>query len=304
VATDVRWTVIDGLNRVLAEIEQQLNGEIDVEDLARTALTSSYHLRRMFSALAGMPLSTYVRRRRMTLAAAEVIAGRTSLLEIAIRYGYGSSDAFGRAFRDVHGVTPSAARGRRAALTTQPRLTLRLTIEGETAMHHRIVEKDAFTIAGGHVRVPLQYEGVNPHIAAFIDGLPDDLHARLEALSDQQPAGILAVTHVLDPAREEGSDVDYYHAAITSGPVPEDLDTLQVPSLTWAVFEVDGPFPDALQRLWADTAAVWFPSNPYRAIHGPELLKLEFADEGATARCELWIPVEPESVTAGAATGG
>ncbi len=287
--------MIEGLNRALADIERGLTGEVDVDALARTALTSTYHLRRMFSALAGMPLSVYVRRRRMTLAAAEVVAGDVPLLEIATRYGYGSTEAFGRAFRDVHGVAPAEARGG-AALTTQPRLAFRLTIEGASAMHHRIVEKGPFTVVGERVTVPLQFEGVNPHIAAFIGALPADVHGRIKALSDQEPAGILAVTHDRDaaPVAEEGSDIDYYHATITSGPVPDDLDALPVPAGTWAVFEVSGPFPETLQRLYADTAAVWFPSNPYRSVPGPSLLRMELADDQASATCELWIPVEPE----------
>jgi len=162
-------------------------------------------------------------------------------------------------------------------------------------MRHRIIDKGPFTIAGKHVRVPLQYQGVNPHIAAFIAALPDEVHTRIAALSDQDPAGILAVTYVRDPAREEGSDVDYYHAVATSGQAPDDLDILAVEAMTWAVFESSGPFPDALQQLWADTAAVWFPSNPYRAIHGPELLRLDLADDQATATCELWMPIESEA---------
>jgi AraC family transcriptional regulator len=63
----------------------------------------------MFSSLAGMPLSEYIRRRRMTLAAGDVIAG-DDLLAIAVRYGYGSAEAFGRAFRSVHGIAPADAR--------------------------------------------------------------------------------------------------------------------------------------------------------------------------------------------------
>ena len=288
--------MIDGFNRALARIEERLDQDVDVEELARLALTSTYHFRRLFSALAGMPLSTYVRRRRMTLAAAEVQAGDASLLAIAARYGYGSTEAFGRAFRAVHGVSPGALRvgDVPVVLVTQPRLTFRLTVEGDTSMRHRIVDKGPFTIAGKKARVPLIYEGVNPHMAAFLEGLPDEIHGRIKALSDQDPAGILAVTHVLDEGREEGSDVDYYHATVTSGEVPDDLDVLEVPAWTWAVFEVSGPFPEALQSLWADTAAVWFPSNPYRAIHGPELLKVAYSEDHTHADCELWIPVEHE----------
>lgn len=101
--------MIDGLNRALEHIEHHLGHDIDVDELARIALTSPYHLRRMFAALAGPPLSAYVRGRRMTLAAADVQAGRASLLDIAIRYGYDSAEAFSRAFRSVHGVAPRDA---------------------------------------------------------------------------------------------------------------------------------------------------------------------------------------------------
>jgi AraC family transcriptional regulator len=288
--------VIEGLNAALVRLEDQIEGDVDIdmEELARLAATSTYHLRRMFSSLAGMSLSTYVRRRRMTLAAAEIRAGRTGLLEIAVRFGYGSTEAFARAFREVHGAPPRAARDDSVELVTQPRLQFRLTIEGDTPMRHRIVDKDAFGIVGRRRTVPLIYEGVNPHITEFIAELPEDLHGRLQALSDQEPSGILAVTYVRDPDRPEGSDVDYYHAVATSRPVPDDLDHLAVPAATWAVFEVSGPFHDALQRLWADTAAVWFPSNPYRAVHAPELLKIRVSEDQAPADCQLWIMVEPD----------
>lgn len=288
--------MIDGLNRVLEHIELHLEDEVDVDELARIALTSTYHLRRMFSSLAGMSLSAYVRRRRMTLAAAALRAGELEMLELAIRYGYGSTEAFGRAFRDVHGVTPRQARTQDVALTTQPRLVFRLSVQGDSAMRHRIVDKEPFTIAGRKRTVPLIHEGVNPHITEFIASLPADVHDRVKGLSDQDPAGILAVTHVHDAGREEGGDVDYYHAAATTRPVPDDFDTLEVDAGTWAVFEVSGPFPEALQRLWADTAAVWFPSNPYRAVDAPELLRMQLSEDRTTATCELWIKVEPDHV--------
>ena len=111
--------MLESLNGTLEYIEEHLREPIDVGELARTALTSEYHLRRMFSALAGMPLSEYVRRRRLTMAGAEVVVGERTLLDIAVRYGYGSGEAFARAFRAMHGVGPGASarsvRGRRSA---------------------------------------------------------------------------------------------------------------------------------------------------------------------------------------------
>ncbi|GAA1111287.1 hypothetical protein GCM10009642_56980 [Nocardiopsis metallicus] len=102
--------MLDRLNEALQQVERDLGAPVDVAAMARTALTSEYHFRRMFSVLSGMSISEYARRRRLTLAGAEVIAGRDTLLDIAVRYGYGSAEAFGRAFRAVHGISPGEAR--------------------------------------------------------------------------------------------------------------------------------------------------------------------------------------------------
>ncbi|MGX1769123.1 helix-turn-helix transcriptional regulator [Dietzia sp. NPDC055343] len=101
--------MIEILNRLVDEIEDNLAGELDVEAIATASGTTDYHLRRMFSSLAGMPVSEYLRRRRMTVATADVM-GEEDLLTIAVRYGYGSTEAFGRAFRAVHGVSHGAVR--------------------------------------------------------------------------------------------------------------------------------------------------------------------------------------------------
>lgn len=98
--------MLERLNEAMAHIERHLDQQIEVADLARIALTSEYHFRRLFSALAGMPLSEYIRRRRLTVAGADVLAGERTLLDVAVRYGYGSAEAFARAFHAVHGVGP------------------------------------------------------------------------------------------------------------------------------------------------------------------------------------------------------
>jgi AraC family transcriptional regulator len=77
-----------------------------------------------------MPLSEYVRRRRMTVAAADVVRGEDDLLSIAVRHGYGSTEAFGRAFRAVHGTGPGDVRRDGGPLRAQPQLRFRLTEPG------------------------------------------------------------------------------------------------------------------------------------------------------------------------------
>jgi AraC family transcriptional regulator len=288
--------VITALNRLVDLVEQHLGEELDVKALARTSGTTEYHLRRMFSSLAGIPLSEYVRRRRMTIAAADIVRGEDDLLSIAVRHGYGSTEAFGRAFRAVHGAGPGDVRRDGGPLRTQPQLRFRLTVEGNIPMDTRIANRPAFRLVGHAARVPLIHQGINPHIQEHITALPKEEHARLLALSDTEPAGLLQVCDDLDPDRVEGSELTYVHgvAVPLDTEVPTDLDTIEVPAGRWAVFGSAGPYPDALQQIWAATATEWFPSNPWRLRPGPEIVALlERADDFSTARCELWLPVEP-----------
>ena len=100
---------LNNWNAALDDLELHLDGEIDLEKTGRIAGCTAYHFQRMFSYLAGVPLSEYVRRRRMTRAAADLQKG-DKVLDVALRYGYESPTAFNRAFRAVHGITPSAAK--------------------------------------------------------------------------------------------------------------------------------------------------------------------------------------------------
>jgi AraC family transcriptional regulator len=284
--------VLERLNQAMEHIEHHLDQRIEVSDLARIAVTSEYHLRRLFSALAGIPLSHYIRRRRLTVAGAEVLAGQRTLLEVAVRYGYTSGEAFARAFRAMHGVGPGEARRAGASLQSQPRMSFRLIVEGSSSMRYRIVEKEEFQVVGKKARVPLVHEGVNPHIAAFIRGLGQETLQRIQSLSDQEPEGIVSVSDNLDGSRAEGTELDYYHGVVSSADVPEDLEALTVPAGTWAVFENSGTFPQALQYLWRDVFTQWFPSNPYQSRPGPEILRTRLSQDAAQADAELWIPVE------------
>ncbi|MEV0674984.1 AraC family transcriptional regulator [Actinosynnema sp. NPDC050436] len=288
--------MIAALNRLVDLVEEQLGEELDVDRLAKAVGTTGYHLRRMFSSLAGMTLSEYVRRRRMTVAAADVVRGRDDLLGIAVRFGYGSTEAFGRAFRAVHGAGPGEVRRHGGPLRTQPQLRFRLTVEGSVPVDTRIVERPAFRLIGHATRVPLIHRGVNPHIQRHVAALPPEEHARLKSLSAMEPAGLLQVCDDLDPDGVEGSELTYLHGVAVPGETsaPADLDAVEVPAGRWAVFRTSGPYPETLQNAWAATATEWFPSNPWRSRPGPSIVAvLDRAADFSTATCELWLPVEP-----------
>lgn len=290
--------MLERWNDAIDAIDERLTAEIDIAELARMTLTSEYHFRRVFSALAGMPVSEYVRRRRMTIGAADVLDG-VPLADLAVRFGYGSADAFSRAFRSVHGIGPEQARSAGASLRSQPRLRFHLTLEGASAMRHRIESLTSFRIVGASTRIPLVYTGPNPDMIAFRRSLPEGLDARLTDLADDGlPAGPLSASTGFSDDRADGSPFDYWHGVATTrttDALPDDLDTLEVPAHTWVVFEVEAQhdFTGAMQALWRDAYGDWFPSNPYRVVPAPEILcVLESSEDWSSGRAELWMAVE------------
>ncbi|OBF30136.1 AraC family transcriptional regulator [Mycobacterium sp. ACS4331] len=286
--------MIEALNRLVDEIESHLGDDLDIDALAATVGTTGYHLRRMFSSLAGMPVSEYVRRRRMSVAAADVIGGE-DFLTIAVRYGYGSTEAFGRAFKAVHGVSHGQVRRDGGPLRSQPQLRFRLTVEGSAPVDARIVDRPDFRLIGHAARVPLIHEGINPHIQAHIAALPAEEHQRLKQLSNTDPAGLLQVSADVDPDYREGSELTYLHgvAVTTDTAVPDGLDAIDVPAGSWVVFRTAGAHPAALQSAYAASATEWFPANPWRLRPGPSIVAvLDRAPDFSTATCDLWVPVE------------
>lgn len=292
--------MLERWNDAVDAIDERLAESIDIADLARMTLTSEYHFRRVFSALAGMPVSEYVRRRRMTMAAADVLDG-APLADLAVRFGYGSADAFSRAFRSVHGIGPEQARAAGSTLQSQPRLRFHLTLEGASTMQHRIVPLGTFTIVGRCARIPLVHSGPNPDMIAFRRSLPASLDDQLADLADDDlPAGPFSASTGFTDDRADGSLFDYWHGVATRrrpDGLSNSFDELDVPAHTWVVFEVEAheDFTGAMQALWRDAYGSWFPSNPYRVVPAPEILcVLERADDWSAGRAELWMAVERE----------
>lgn len=277
-------------NQALRYIEERLDGDIDMAEVARRAGCSQYQFTRTFSFLAGVSLSEYVRRRRMTLAAGELRSGQARVIDLAVKYGYSSADAFSRAFGAVHGVPPSQSRD--ASLTSYPPMSFGLTIQGGEEMKYRIVSQPAFRVIGVSRRVRLIYEGINPEIAAMWQSLSQAMIDTLTELSNVEPRGLIQATTDFSEDREEGSSIEHYIGAASTRECPAGLRALEVPAGDWAVFPTEGPFPKTMQDVWARIYTEWFPASGYRHAGGPELVWSEKRDiTSPNYRNEIWIPV-------------
>lgn len=285
--------LLKDMKNALTYIEDNLTNTIDPKEIARLALCSEFHFKRMFSFLAGIPLSEYIRRRRLTLAAFELKDSNTKVIDIALKYGYNSPDSFTRSFQQLHGITPSEARNTGQSLKAFPPMTFQLSIKGDTPMNYRIEEKEAFHLVGIQKRVPIVFNGVNPEIAAMWQSLTMEMINTLKQLSDVAPIGLLsASTNFSEGRMEEKGELDHFIGVATTQPCPENLTQLDVAASSWAVFEVVGPFPETLQNIWGRIYSEWFPSSGYEQVQGPEILWNADKDTTSpTFRSEIWIPV-------------
>lgn len=288
----------ENLNKALNYIEDTLSDTFQIEEAARLACCSTYHFQRMFTYIAGIPLSEYIRRRKMTLAAADLIAG-SSVLDTALRYGYDSPTAFNRAFQSVHQVPPSQAKKEGVSLKAYPRITFKLIIKGDAEMNYQIITKPSFRIVG--LASPLSKEleqnfSEVPKLwaKASESGL---LLQRILPLMNQEPRGVLGVSACMD-AENGGDGWCYYIAAASDLPIPEDLkDTLSeytVPACTWAVFSGKGTMPDSVQELEKRAVTEWLPSSGYEYADAPDI-ELYLNADPANAVFEVWLPVHKKN---------
>ncbi|WP_028777561.1 AraC family transcriptional regulator [Shimazuella kribbensis] len=282
------------MNDAIDYIETHLTEEIDYQEVARISLCSEYHFKRMFSFLAGVSLSEYIRNRRLTLAAFDLMERKFRVIDVAVEYGYRSADSFSRAFQKLHGISPSEVTVKKQILKAFPRMTFQLTIQGGEEMRYRIEEKEAFRIVGLKKRVPIIFHGVNPEMTSMVKSLDDDMIRELKNLSNIEPKGIIsASTNFSEGRMEEKGELDHYIGVATTKESPANWNCLEVSAYTWAVFESIGPFPNTLQNIWGRIYSEWFPSSHYEQVEGPEILWNECKDTTSTSyKSEIWIPVQ------------
>lgn len=271
---------IDRLNRAMDYVESHLEGP-DWQEAAGIACCSPYHFQRMFALLAGVSLSEYVRRRRMSRAAADLQSGER-ILDVALKYGYSSPTAFNRAFQAVHGLPPSQAKKPGVGLKSYPPLRFAITVQGVEEMEYRIETKDAFRIVG--VSAPLgqdMEENFRNVPQLWGRAAADGTIPRLAALIDGQPRGLLGVCGGKDNSR-------YFIAAASSAPAADGLEEYTVPALTWAVFPGGGDSAEAVQRLQRRVVTEWLPTSGYEYAEGPDV---EVYLNPECTSFEVWIPV-------------
>ncbi|UQZ34101.1 AraC family transcriptional regulator [Paenibacillus sp. PK3_47] len=276
------------LQQAIDYVEHHLGSAVEVEDIAAAAQTSKYHFQRVFHALTGFTVTEYVRNRRLTLAAEELAGSDGKVIDIALKYGYETPEAFTRAFQRLHGVTPQMAKKPNVKLKSFSRISFQIQIKGETEMNYRIVEEQAATVIGQDVLI---HKEPYTEVPAFVERIwKDGTHDRINESAGRLHGSLLFGYHY--DFKEDGS-----RRYLMGIELPEDakavgeLTTLYIPTQTYAVFE--GP---EIKGVWRRIYSEWFPSSGFEQVEGPCLEKYFWADgTQEEAICEVWIPVRKKA---------
>ncbi len=285
---------IDAMNKALKYIDEHLCDETELSELAKIAMCSEYHFKRMFTYIAQMPLSQYIRKRKLSLAAIDLKDSDLRIIDIAIKYGYQSADAFSRAFYNCHNVLPKDARKENTMIKVYPKMTFALSIKGADEMKYRLVEKEAFKCVGLKKRVPIIFNGQNEEIIKLAQTLTPEIIRDLKSISNIEPKGIISASYHFSESRmDEKGECDHMIGVATDSNDTKGFESLEVDASTWAVFESIGPFPETLQNIWGRIYSEWFISSGYEAIEGPEIVWHEHPDiTHPRYHSEIWIPVK------------
>ena len=287
---------LSGMNKIIAIIEENLTGDIDYRRLSRVVGCSVFEFSKIFSFMAGVPVSEYVRRRRLSQAAFDLQSGGKKVIDIALKYGYESPTAFARAFRELHGIPPSSAKLPGAVLKTYPPISFLLTIRGVSAMEFRMQQTEEFEIVGMVDKGSSEnqdYLDSEPVVGPIWQRFMDEYDPRLYNgggdgnLYHAPLWQVAAYSFQLDGETAIGAEY--------TGLCPAGMELYTVPAAQWAVFSFPGPtgypnVPEAYTRILTE----WFPQSGYR--RDPDVPNLEVYPAGdihaPEYRWEIWMPVK------------
>ncbi|MBP1756888.1 MAG: AraC family transcriptional regulator [Firmicutes bacterium] len=279
--------LIEQLNRAIDYIELNLTDSEALSSVANITSYSTYHFQRIFNYLTDMPLSEYIRKRKLSVAVVDLQRGE-KVIDVAIKYGYNSADSFTRAFERQHGFTPTIVRQDGVSFQIYPPLTFQIQIKGVQKMTCKIEARKAFRMFGVYGEISADMEKAFTEVPKFRmqcddDGSVDEMNTLL---------GVEPCT-MLHAALYDHTETTFKYMICQYVPdtlsIPDHFDILQVPAMTWAIFSVDDC---EMQQMWRRIYAEWLPTSGYNPV-GDITFEMYYG-KADNPTGEIWIPVESQ----------
>lgn len=272
------------VGKALWYIESHFAEELALEDIAAICDVSRFHMSRAFGLATGRSIMRYVRGRRLTEAARALSLGAPDILSVALDAGYGSHEAFTRAFRDQFGITPEAVRQRGDLGNLE--LVEAIKMNETAAVNLEDPRREAggpLLIAGLRARysnetiagIPMQWQRFRPYIAGL-------------------PGRVGGVTYGVCCDFDASGHFDYVCGVAVSGlsELPAELSGVRVPAQNYVVFRHRGHI-SGIPATWQAIMGTWLPSSGLRMADTPNFERYaeDFDPDTGLGGAEIWIPV-------------
>lgn len=139
--------IYKALNEITNYIDDNLEEEIDYTVLAKKLGVNVYTMQRLFSMIAGISLSEYIRKRRLSCAGFDLYEGNLKVIDVAVKYQYDNATSFSRAFEKFHGIKPSLV-NKNTKLKNFPRIVFDEDVNIVSELDYEIVNLDEFDLYG------------------------------------------------------------------------------------------------------------------------------------------------------------
>ena len=295
------------LQNAIDYIEDNITKKIDYEEVSKRAYSSSFHFQRVFSLTCGFTLGEYIRRRKLTLAANDLLTSKVKVIDVAFKYGYETPESFSRAFYKFHGITPSKVK-KGSTLKSFSRLILSANFIGGSELNYKIEEKPEIILVGYKKRftgVPYGEERVKQE-EEFLTTTRAKQWLLIGA-SCNYSTDYMVITNVADDGYDfyvayeldEWTRKEIFNPTVTGAKFINDLgfETLVIPKRTYVVFETPKK-----KRPVADYTAVrskivteWLPTSNFIFANSPEVVIMHWRPNGKWENeryIEICLPIE------------
>ena len=286
---------IKGIQRAIDYIELNLMEDMNYEDIAKQAYSSQFHFQRIFSIICGFTVGDYIRMRRLSVAASDLIRNNDKVIDVALRYGYDTPESFTRAFTNFHGATPTEAK-RGKSVKSFSRLSVKLILTGGSTMDYRIEKLEDFKVICKRKQV-FKQDGMTatPDISAFwSECMENGTTQKLAEYIPENPnlKGLLGICFsgiVEENEFPYGIGCEYDGRPVNDS----DFEIVDIPASTYAVFIIKGNMPDVFPETYKKIFTEFFPqSDKYEYGRGIEIEVYPSADvDNPNYVCEVWIAV-------------
>lgn len=282
--------LIVNLNNVIDYIEENLTQYIELDELAKITNLSYYHFSRVFSAISEIGVSEYIRCRRLSESAIDVTTSKKKIISIALEYQYNTPEAFSKAFKAFHGVSPMSARTQNYPLTHFPKLLFEIQISSERAMKYKIITHDEITLIGRSARLSGNYRKFDKEVKKMWENFISDGY--FDKVSEHMIDDcLIGIIYNVDTVKEEFS----YLAGVRAADKIkiEGVDTVKIPKSRYVVFERTGTLPSSLEQFKNQMFMDWFPNSKYEILPIAEIeVYFKGSSRYPSQKFEYWVSVK------------